>query len=832
MDEPPGGRALTVPPDDPRSWQARLLAVILRIALGLGLLVYIPSLWISLREGLFGVALVDTAALFAVAALLFLPGLPYRWRAAGFCLTFYLLAVGLLVWVGPISQIYLFGATLLCTVLLGLRAGIVASVVGTFTMLVVGAVGWASPGMTAPAWNQANDLSAWVVITLNFALVNVLLTLAVGTVLRTLQTALSREIGTRVSLEHEHTLLRTLLDTLPDIVFTKDAAGRYVRANAAAVASAGLSTEAEMVGHTDAQLFGPERGDVYRVEDQRVLAGEPLRNREEHAAAADGTPRWLLTNKVPLRDSEGRVTGLIGVARDITDRKRAELERNRVLAQLQLQIARMPLAYLLLDADLRVAQWNPAAERMFGFTQAEMLGRSPFETIVPEDAHEDMTRYFAAMLQGAMDVNGDGPNLRKDGTRIRVEWHNTPLLDDHGRVTGILSLAQDVTARHDLEDQLRQSQKMEAVGRLAGGVAHDFNNLLTLIIGYSALLLGPPQEGVSLREAAQAIRDAGERAASLTRQLLGFSRQTLLQPRVLDLNTVVTAMDRLLQRLIGEDVQLTTRLAPSLRRVKVDPGQLDQVLMNLAVNARDAMPTGGHLTIGTADVWLDDSKAQALECRPGAYVMLSMTDSGCGMTEEVRSRIFDPFFTTKAPGTGTGLGLAMVFGIVRQSGGGIGVDSAVGKGSTFRLYLPAIEETPTPAGGPVAEAGRGGHETILVVEDEASVRQLVQGTLERQGYRVLPAGDAEEAHALARTHVGPVEMVLSDVVMPRMSGPELVRALQAIRPSLRALFMSGYTDDAVMRHGLAEADVAFIQKPFTPDALVRRVREVLDAADA
>ena len=799
-----------------RTWQVQLLSLILRLTFWCGLVVYIPSLYLSLRVGVLGIALIDTIAIVVVGVLHFWPTLSYLGRAIGFCLVFYMLAVGLLIWVGPISQIYLFGFTTVATLLLGYRLGFVTSVLSSLTLLVIGAIGWGAPGMLAPTWGT--DVTAWIVVTLNFALVNLMQTAAVGMVVSTLQGTLEREMGARASLQREHTLLRTLIDALPDVIFAKDTHRRYQRGNAALLTQLGLTREVDLLGRSDDDLVPPAEARTYREHDEQVLQGTPLFNQELPHPEADGTLRWYLTNKVPLRDAGGGIVGLIGIARDITDVKRAEADRAHLLARLQLQIERMPLAYLLTDATFRYVRWNPAAERMFGFTEAEVLGRHPFDLIVPTESQEEVTRRFDQIMAGSMDAHGEIRNRTRDGRTIICEWHNTPLVDETGAVTGVLSLAEDVTERRSLEEQLQQAQKMEAVGRLAGGVAHDFNNLLTLIIGYSELLLSPPRAALDVPQSVRAIRDAAERAATLTRQLLGFSRQSLLQPRVLDLNVVVATISTMLRRLIGEDILLTTSLAPVLARVKVDPGQLDQVLMNLAVNARDAMPTGGHLRIETSSVMLDGS----------AHVRLTMSDTGSGMTPDVVARIFDPFFTTKPAGRGTGLGLAMVHGVVQQSGGRIEVRSEPGQGTTFTLDFPAVDDAGLKEESPALPEHVGGDETILVVEDEESVRGLVVRTLASYGYSVVAATNGQDALRVATAHAGPIDLVLTDIVMPAIGGPELVRRLRPTLPQARTLFMSGYTDDAVMRHGVLESDVAFIQKPYTPAELARKVREVLD----
>jgi signal transduction histidine kinase len=369
------------------------------------------------------------------------------------------------------------------------------------------------------------------------------------------------------------------------------------------------------------------------------------------------------------------------------------------------------------------------------------------------------------------------------------------------------------------EEQLRQAQKMEAVGRLAGGIAHDFNNLLTVITSYTDLLLEDLDPGDPIREDVGQIRKAAEGAAALTRQLLAFSRQQALAPRVLSLKTSIASAEPLLERLIGEDVHLTTSVAPDLGAVKADPGQLEQVIINLAVNARDAMPTGGRLTIEAANV------------EGGRYVMLALSDTGIGMDEETKSRIFEPFFTTKAAGKGTGLGLATVYGIVKQSGGFIGVQSELGRGTTFQVYLPRVDEpAETDTAGAALPEPRGGSETVLVVEDEPPVRIVTRQVLERYGYAVLEAPDGETALHLAAKHHGPIHLLLTDVVMPGLSGRQLAEQLGRLRPAIKVLYASGYAENALAHHGIPESGISYLRKPFAPETLARRVRDVLDSS--
>jgi signal transduction histidine kinase len=401
--------------------------------------------------------------------------------------------------------------------------------------------------------------------------------------------------------------------------------------------------------------------------------------------------------------------------------------------------------------------------------------------------------------------------------------------DDAGDVYRLVGTAADVTDQRQLEEQLQQAQKMEIVGRLAGGVAHDFNNLLTVINGMADLILGELAEDDPTRPDLMQIRQAGERAAALTGRLLAVSRRQILKPEVLDLSAVVAGLRDMLQRVLGEEVALTLELAPDIASIRADPGQIEQVILNLVVNARDAMPDGGTLTIETRTVHLDAAyAAEHPGTRPGPHAMLAVRDTGIGMDESIRRRIFEPFFTTKAQGKGTGLGLSMVYGIVKQSGGSIWFHSEPGHGSRFTIYLPQVEGAPAPRPVPPLAAAAPGHETVLVVEDEPPLRELAARILSAAGYTVLQAANGPDALALVARHADPVHLVFTDVVMPGMNGRELVARLSVLRPAMRVLYTSGYTEDAILRHGVLDDPRRFLSKPYTPSVLRRRIREALD----
>ena len=509
------------------------------------------------------------------------------------------------------------------------------------------------------------------------------------------------------------------------------------------------------------------------------------------------------------------------------ERKRTEEQLHESERKYRLLFETNPEPMFVYDFEtLRIMAVNEAAITRYGYSESEFLALTIRDIRSAEEQGRLERELARRPDEGA--VRTGVRHRAKDGRVFEVDLVARPL-EFAGRRSRLV-LARDVTAQRHLEDQLRQSQKMEAVGQLAGGIAHDFNNLLTAILGSTQLLLHATPPGDVRREDVEEIRNAGLRAAELTRQLLAFSRRQVLAPKVLELNAVVANMDRMLRRLIGEDVELATALHAEAGAVNADPGQLEQVLLNLVVNARDAMPGGGRVLIETTRLLLRDELVERRHrLPPGDYVCLAVTDSGLGMDEATQAHLFEPFFTTKEVGKGTGLGLATVYGIVKQSGGYIWVYSEPGRGTTVKVYLPRVPgaaEPPLPA--PEPPALRGGHETVLLVEDAAPVRTLARRSLESCGYKVLDAADGRSAIELSARHAGEIDVLVTDVVMPGMSGRELAERLAPTRPAMKVLYTSGYTDDAMVRQGVLNAGVAFLQKPFVPDSLARKVREVLD----
>jgi PAS domain S-box-containing protein len=618
---------------------------------------------------------------------------------------------------------------------------------------------------------------------------------------------------------------RTFVDHATDAFFLHREDGTIIDVNRQACESLGY-TRAELIGMTPAQIDADDNPESMAHVADRLAAGEQVAFERRHRRK-DGTvfpadvrirPFWLSGQRFAM-----------SLARDVTERKRAEqalVESHHLLGAV---VEGTSDAVYLKDLAGRYRLINSAGARFLGKRVDEVIGMDDGELFTAETAAGVMARDRQVM------TSGESLTAEEVGTAAGVtrtyQSTKSALRDAQGNVTGLIGITRDVTELKRLEEQFRQAQKMEAVGRLAGGVAHDFNNLLTVINGNSDLVMEQLRGDERARELVSEIKRAGERAATLTRQLLAFSRKQVLQPQIVDLNARLGDLMKLLMRLIGEDIEVTLKSAPDLGLARVDPAQFEQAIVNLAVNARHAMPHGGRLGIATDNVEVGaEHAALRAEVKPGPYVRVSVTDSGVGMDEETRARIFEPFFTTRGLGEGTGLGLAMMYGFVKQSGGHVEVDSEPGVGTMFNLYLPRAEGATESARG-VRESPRavGGRETILLVEDDDSVRRLVNRVLRGRGYVVLEARSGDHAFAVAQSHTGPIHLVITDLVMPGMSGRDLAAGMAKVRPRARILFMSGYSDEAVMRLGIQQPGSAFLHKPFTVASLTEKVRELLDA---
>ena len=641
---------------------------------------------------------------------------------------------------------------------------------------------------------------------------------------------------TQGALQASEDRYRAVVETSPDAITLTDLEGRIVMCNLRAAEIHGYGSCAELAGVSFLELLSPAERERARGFLQAAASGNGFRNVAARFLRKDGTTFPGEMSVSIIRDGNGQPAGIVGLTRDLTERKAAEEALRESEERFRAICENAPLGIALVDLEGFVVQGNPALCRLLGYTREELAGMTFAELTHPEDVQADQTLYAELMAGRRGQYQLEKRYLRKDGGMVVGQLSVSAIRDAGGKVLYALGLMEDITERRRaeqerarLEEQFRQAQKMESVGRLAGGVAHDFNNLLTVINGYSEMLLKRLAPGDPVRARVEQIKRAGDRAAELTQQLLAFSRKQVTQPRLLDLNAVIAESRRMLERLLGEDIELVTISSPALGCVMADPGQIHQVLMNLMVNAHDAMPQGGKLVVETADVELDESFGfDHPGASPGPYVRLAVSDTGTGMDADTLRQVFEPFFTTKGPGKGTGLGLSTVYGIVRQAGGWITAASEPGRGSVFEVYLPAVR-CPAATGDTngVGPEDLRGHETILVVEDEAEVRLLAAEVLENSGYRVLVAATGPEALQAAAAHPEPIHLTLTDVVMPGMNGKELAARLLALRPGMKILYMSGYSGEAVARRGVLDPGVPYIAKPFSSNALAAKVREVL-----
>jgi two-component system, cell cycle sensor histidine kinase and response regulator CckA len=684
------------------------------------------------------------------------------------------------------------------------------------------------------------------------------------------------------ALRESESRLGTTLDSIGDGVIVTDTQARVTRMNPVAQRLTGMSfAEAldkpfgEVFPMIDEQTREPAEDPVRRVLRDGIGVGMT-----NHTAlrSRDGSERPVADSAAPIRDPAGNLTGVVMVFRDMSEERRAARRVDEASAFLDSIVENLPnMVFVKEPRELRFVRFNKAGEELLGTPRSALIGKNDFDFFPEQQARFFQEKDRDVLARRTLLDIAEEPIKTPAGER----WLHTkkiPILDADGNPRYLLGISEDITEKkataeellrakaelelrveqrtRDLraaneelkremnerkqaeaallksESQLRQAQKMEAIGRLAGGVAHDFNNMLSVILSYGDLVFRSLPADSPLRADVEQISQAGARAADLTRQLLAFSRQQVLVPKLVDLNASIESMHKMLCRLIGEDIELRTLPCQDLAHVRVDPGQIEQVIVNLAVNARDAMPQGGILSIETGNVELDSAyAAEHPGIRPGPHVMLAVSDSGLGMDRETQARIFEPFFTTKEQGKGTGLGLSTVFGIVQQSGGSIWVYSELNQGTTFKVYLPRASGHDLSSGLTTARAASAnGSETVLLVEDDEQVRTLAKVVLERSGFRVIAACGCEEALRVEASYGEPIQLLLTDVVMPRMSGRELAELLAKQRPRMKVLFMSGYTDDTVVHHGVLEAGVQFLQKPLTPDGLTRKVREVLDLA--
>jgi PAS domain S-box-containing protein len=631
---------------------------------------------------------------------------------------------------------------------------------------------------------------------------------------------------------------RTILENMQEAYYEIDLAGHLTFFNDALCKHLGYPKE-ELIGRVYRQYQDETTAKkIYQLYNQVYRTGEPVRAAEAEYIRKDGTKGTYELSVSLLRDTQGKPIGFRGISRDVTEPKQAEEALRLSEERYRNIIESIQDGYFEDDLAGNFIFVNDVISRHLGYGKEELIGMN-YRQYASEETSKELYRHFSELYQTGHPIKPFAVEyIRRDSSKLTSEISVSLIRDIEGKPIGFRGISRDVTERKQaeeeklsLQEQLRQAQKMEAVGQLAGGVAHDFNNLLTVIKGYSQLSLLDLKEDNPLWGNIQEIEKATQRATDLTRQLLAFSRRQILDLKVLDLNVLLKELEKMLRRIIGEDITLATLLSENLGKVKIDPSQIEQVIFNLAVNARDAMPGGGKLTIETANVELDEEYARVhVNVAPGRYVRLSVSDTGVGMTQEVKERVFEPFFTTKEKGKGTGLGLSMVYGIVKQSNGNIWLYSEPERGTTFRIYLPRTEEeADTLHEREETDFSPRGSETVLLVEDDELVRDLANRLLEQQGYRVLKAANGQEALLVAKEHVGEtIHLLLADIVMPRMGGKELADWLKISRPNVKILYTSGYADNAIVHHGVLDPGTHFLQKPFSLKTLSHKVREVLD----
>lgn len=648
-------------------------------------------------------------------------------------------------------------------------------------------------------------------------------------VVQKLETKLAEIEQLNARLQASEARLRALVEGTSDAVFIKDQAGRYLTINAAGARFLARTAES-ILGRTDADLYDETTTRARATAEQRLLKFGTVETCDETLRLAGETnPRQFHSVRGPLRDDTGAIVGTFGISRDVTERRRAE-EQIRKLSR---AVEQSPVSIVITDAEGRVEYVNPRFTELTGYAASEVLGRNPR---VLKSGRQPVEFYadLWSTIKSGHDWHGILENRRKNGDLFSEQTVISPVKDDAGNVTHFIAIKEDITARLQLEEQLRHSQKMDAIGRLAGGVAHDFNNLLTIIqleasaLAHNAALDADAAEGV------RQITAATQHATALTRQLLAFSRKQEKEEQEVDLREIVENLAKLVRRILGEDIQLATSIPPVPVILRADPGMVEQAILNLAVNARDAMPDGGTLRIAVETVEVGAAYVREhAGATPGLRAHLSVSDTGTGIAPEHLGRIFEPFFTTKAAGKGTGLGLATVYGVVQQHQGWITVESAVGQGSTFHLYLPAL---PSSAAADNEESMEHplprGTETVLLAEDDDQIRNLVQAALERQGYTVLAAANGSDAITALLHHSGPLQLLIADLIMPGgINGRELANQAIVARPGLRTLFISGYPADVVSRHLGLKTDGFFLHKPFAVRALLEAVRTCLDRPD-
>jgi two-component system cell cycle sensor histidine kinase/response regulator CckA len=622
---------------------------------------------------------------------------------------------------------------------------------------------------------------------------------------------------------------RTILESMEEGYYESDLRGNLTFFNDPICKISGYTRD-ELMGMNSRNYLSPETAKkVYEIFNKVYQTGKPVSKVCHEFIKKDGSKTTVEASASLIRDSEDKPVGFRGIMRDVTEENKIEAELMQTKSFLQNIFDSSAEGIITTDLHGNIIYTSPRVKDILLYNQEELIGKKAYSFY--RNGKEDAKAIMKALTEKGELRSHEIKFIRRDGRPVDINLSASFLKDETGETIGTLGIYSDITEEKRLEAQLLQSQKMEAIGTLAGGVAHDFNNILTTIIGNCHFALTSLQKEDPLFEDIEDIKRAGERAADLTRQLLAFSRKQLIQPKILDINEVLTDMGKMISRLIGEDIEMSMATAPDLWHVEADPGQIEQIVMNLVVNAKDAMPRGGMLTIETANVVLNEDYLldQGIVGEAGNFVMFAISDNGIGMDKETQEHIFEPFYTSKGSDKGTGLGLSTIYGIVKQNRGYVFVYSEPMQGSTFKVYLPGTEkEASRESKEQYIAKGLGGSETVLIVEDDSNVRKLLRNSLKKKGYRILEAENGENALRVGQTHDGSIDLILTDVVMPKMSGKELAKRMEKIDPHVKVIFMSGYTDDAIVKHGILPQGQQYIQKPFTPNSLVRKVREVLD----
>ncbi len=627
--------------------------------------------------------------------------------------------------------------------------------------------------------------------------------------------------------------LRALFEASPDGIIALDPDGRVTDCNPAVMQALAVESEEQIIGRSALDFVAEDAADQFRRDVKHVLEGQTSRSLHYEMVGLDGRRFPVEASANAITDEDGNPVSVVATVKDITERREAERELQQ-LDQFRRSIIDQANIWIhVLDRQLQPVLWNPAAAEISGVPAEEALGSDVSWDVMypdPED-HAEMHRVATEIIEdGRVLANYNTTIATRDGEQRIISWNARQLLDQDGEPLGLLAVGRDVTEHNQLEEQLRQAAKMEAVGRLAGGIAHDFNNMLTAILANVQLISMQMDRDDEQRQLLEEVQVAARRSADLTRQLLAFSRKQTMEPENVDLNALINRFEPMLERVIGEQISVLTNLDSDLGMTRADSSQITQVLMNLVVNARDAMPEGGTLTVETSNAQLDETYAEShADVEPGQYVMLSVSDTGVGMEQDVQEHIFEPFFTTRGEEEGTGLGLATVYGIVNQSEGHIHVYSEPGSGSVFKVYLPRLvsDETADEGGSDTGEENLTGRETVLLVEDEDIVRGLIESVLGRHGHTVIAAASGEDALAMFEGRQGEIDIVVTDVVMPGMNGGELAAAVREQRPDLPVLFISGYTDNHAIHRDVDADETHYLNKPFAPEKLLRRIRQIL-----